>query len=97
MTFLSRRRTFRVLSFIRIRRTTVLQALVFANIHDTCITCDVIFREVERLDHAILENQNNLALMGRRAFLISDQGYYRLKIKQNEMGWTILFFHRKKL
>ena len=45
--------------------------------------------EVERLGHAILENQNNLALMGRRAFLISGEGYYRLKIKQNEMGWTI--------
>ena len=27
--------------------------------------------------------------MERRAFLISDEGYYRLKIKQNEMGWTI--------
>lgn len=27
--------------------------------------------------------------MGRRAFLNSDEGYYRLKIKQNEMGWTI--------
>ena len=27
--------------------------------------------------------------MERRAFLIFDEGYYRLKIKQNEMGWTI--------
>ena len=57
----------------------------FANIHDTCITCDVMFRD-KRLGHAILENQNNLALMARRAFLISDEGYSRLKIKQNEMG-----------
>ena len=47
-----------------------------------------MFRD-KRLGHAILENQNNLALMARRAFLISDEGYYRLKIKQNEMGWTI--------
>ena len=47
-----------------------------------------MFRD-KRLGHAILENQNNLALMARRAFLTSDEGYYRLKIKQNEMAWTI--------
>jgi len=37
------------------------------------------------LGHAILEK----ALIGRRALLISDEGYYRLKIKPDEMGWTI--------